>query len=255
MRFIYSCQTDAGVVRENNQDSLVVKCLNTGEHVAVFSAVCDGVGGLSHGEQASRMAAEMLSSWFDYEFPQLVTQPQAERVIRYRFLQLLSHVNLEIYYANCKSNISSATTLTALLLWDYRYLVGHVGDSRIYKINHRVNQLTEDHSWVAREVLMGRMSPQQAAMDDRKNIILKCIGAEPEVEPDIIEGLLEERTVFVLCTDGFWHYVEDGEWIRWFSPEVIGEEKNLTENLYYIAEQVKHRGESDNITAVAIDVF
>ena len=63
MRYIYSCQTDVGAVRENNQDSLVVKSLNLGKHMVVFAAVCDGVGGLSHGERASRTSVEMLSFW------------------------------------------------------------------------------------------------------------------------------------------------------------------------------------------------
>ncbi|MCI8576106.1 MAG: serine/threonine-protein phosphatase [Lachnospiraceae bacterium] len=255
MRYIYSCQTDVGAVRENNQDSLVVKSLNLGKHMVVFAAVCDGVGGLSHGERASRTSVEMLSSWFDYELPQILEQSPAEPVLRYRFRQLLSEINREIYNGNLRSGVSSATTLTALLLWDYHYLAGHVGDSRIYKIDYDVQQLTRDHSWVAQEVAMGRMTAHQAAIDTRQNIILKCMGAEPEVEPDVFEGRIREKTVFVLCTDGFWHHVDAREWIRQFSPAVIKEEKHLAENLYFMAEQVKQRGESDNITAIAIDVF
>lgn len=255
MQYIYSCQTDVGTVRENNQDSLVVKSLNLGNHRVAFAAVCDGVGGLSHGERASRTSVEMLSSWFDYELPQILTQSPAEPVLRHRFRKLLLEINREIYHGNLRNGVSSATTLTALLLWDYHYLAGHVGDSRIYKIDHQVQQLTRDHSWVAQEVAGGRMTADQAAADARQNIILKCMGAEPEVEPDVFEGHIWDKTVFVLCTDGFWHYMDAGEWLQRFSPMVIREEKHLAENLYYMAEQVKQRGESDNITAIAIDVF
>lgn len=255
MQYIYSCQTDVGTVRENNQDSLVVKSLNLENHKVAFAAVCDGVGGLSHGERASRTSVEMLSSWFDYELPQILAQSPAEPVLRHRFRQLLLEINREIYHGNLRNGVSSATTLTALLLWDYHYLAGHVGDSRIYKIDHQVQQLTRDHSWVAQEVARGRMTADQAVADARQNIILKCMGAEPEVKPDVFEGYIWDKTVFVLCTDGFWHYVDAGEWLRQFSPMVIREERHLAENLYNMAEQVKQRGESDNITAIAIDVF
>lgn len=255
MRFIYSCQTDVGAVRKENQDSLVVKSLNTGDHMVLFAAVCDGVGGLKQGELTSRKAAEMLSAWFDYELPQIMKQPQVEEILRYRFRQLIADVNKEIYYTNCRSGISSATTLSALLLWDYHYLIAHVGDSRIYGINRQAVQLTQDHSWVAQEVAMGHMSPEEASRDSRKNVILKCIGMEPDVAADILEGAVSEPTVFILCTDGFWHHVRWDEWGRLFSPGVVFQEKTLAENLYYIADQVKRRGESDNITAIAIDVF
>lgn len=255
MRFIYSCQTDVGAIRKENQDSLVVKSLNTCDHVVLFAAVCDGVGGLNQGEITSRRAAEILSDWFDYELPQIMRQPQLEEVLHYRFRQLISDLNREIYYSNYRSGISSATTLSAILLWDYHYLIGHVGDSRIYEINRQAVQLTQDHSWVAQEVAKGHMSLEEASQDSRQNVIIKCIGMEPDVNADFLDGKICEPTVILLCTDGFWHHVAWNEWERWFSPIAVHNEKQLTENLYYIADQVKCRGESDNITAIAIHVF
>lgn len=254
MKFIYSCRTDAGTVRENNQDSLIVKSLKCNDHILLFAAVCDGVGGLSQGERTSRKAVEMLSDWADYELPQIMEQG-AEQILPYRFRQMISDINKEIYYSNLRSRIVSATTLTALLLWDKRYIIGHAGDSRVYQINSQVTQLTRDHSWVAKEVAMGRMTLEEAAKDTRQNLILRCIGAEPEVRPDILQGTVRGSSVYILCTDGFWHHVKKEEWAACFSPRVIKQEKDLTENLYHLAEQVKQRGEDDNITAVAIEVF
>lgn len=255
MKFIYSCQTDAGMVREKNQDALVVKSLNIRNHTVLLAAVCDGVGGLSQGELTSRKAAEMLSVWFDYELPQIMNQPQEEEILHYRFRQLMADINKEVYYSNCRCGVSSATTLTALLVWDYQYLIAHVGDSRIYRIGQRAVQLTRDHSWVAQEVAMGRMTMGEAERDSRQNVILKCIGAEPDVEPDIFEGSVRERSVFILCTDGFWHHVKPEEWVQWFAPAAIRKEGSLGENLYHIVNEVKQRGESDNITAIAIYIF
>lgn len=255
MKYIYSCQTDIGAVREENQDSLLVKSMKAGDHVAVLAAVCDGVGGLKCGEIASRKATELLASWFDYEIPQIFKQPQPERLMQWRFRQLLSDINREIYCENCRIGISSATTLTAILLWDYQYLIGHVGDSRIYRIDHAVMQMTRDHSWVSEQVKAGMMTLEQASVDSRQNIILKCMGGEPEVESDILTGYVREASVFVLCTDGFWHHVQNEEWNQYFSPLVITGQNKMSENLYDLAEKVKVRGENDNITAIAIEVY
>ena len=233
MRFTYSCRTDKGTVRENNQDSLVVKSAALGASRVALAAVCDGVGGLSRGEEASRKAAELLSAWFDYELPQIMGESGADRLMPRRLRQLVKEINQEIYCANCRSHISSATTLTAV---------------------RQARQMTQDHSWVAQEVAMGRMTREEARKSDRQNVILKCIGAEKEAEPDILEGHIQEETVFLLCTDGFWRLVEEPEWNVFFSP-AAAREGNLTEHLYYMTEAVKRRGESDNITAVAIRVF
>lgn len=255
MKFIYSCQTDVGTVRENNQDSLIVKSLNIKNRTMLLAAVCDGVGGLSQGERCSRRAAELLSAWFDYELPQIMEQPQAEEVLRYRFRQVIVDINKEIYFQNCRNGVSGGTTLTALLLWDYRYMIAHVGDSRVYAIGSQAVCLTKDHSWVAQEIAMGRLTPEEAAVHPKLNVILRCIGADSDVEVDMVNGVIQEPTVFVLCTDGFWHYVGVNEWLAYFSPYVIHQDNVLADRLYYMANQVKQRGESDNITSIAIKVF
>lgn len=255
MKFFYSCRTDMGISRESNQDSLLVKTVRSNGHTVLLAAVCDGVGGLSRGERTSRRAAELLASWFEFEMEQIMGQGHPEDILRYRFRQRLIDINSEIYSNNVRCGISSATTLTALILWDYRFLAGHLGDSRLYCINNQTTLLTRDHSWVAKEVTMGKMTPEQAMRDKRQNIILKCIGAKAQVEPDILEGRIGEDTVFILCTDGLWHQVRTEEWKSWFSPSVISGEAVLAENLYNVTELVKKRGESDNITAVAVNVI
>ena len=75
------------------------------------------------------------------------------------------------------------------------------------------------------------------------------------MEPDILKGTVRENIMFVLCTDGFWHHIRPEEWKMYFSPAAHLTEKELSENLYYMTEQVKFRGESDNITAIAIYVY
>lgn len=254
MKFVYSCQTDIGAARSVNQDSLVIKSLNFHGHTVLMAAVCDGVGGLRQGELTSRKAAEMLSMWFDFELPQIIGHSNTRNMMYCRCKQLFADINKEIYYGNLRAGVSSGTTVSMILLWDYQYLIGHVGDSRIYEITGQMRQLTTDHSFLAREVALGHMTLEEAALDSRQNVILKCMGTEADVEPDLLMGTVSEPAVFLLCTDGFWHYMEPKAWAACLSPQMISGEKQLGELLYQMTECVKNKGETDNITVIAIDV-
>lgn len=252
MRFFYSCYTDIGTIRAVNQDSLLVKTWNQDGHKAVLAAVCDGVGGLSQGEWASRRTAEMLSSWFDYEIPQIIPRSDAKELFSYRLRQLTSDINKEIYFENSRRGIQSGTTISVILIWDFQYMIAHAGDSRIYRIADGIEQLTQDHSWVAQEVAAGRMSPEQAEADSRKNIILKCVGASTDIQPDYQWGVIQQQTVFCICSDGFWHHIQQAEWWQMFSPNSVQDENMLGDRLHYLTELVKKRGETDNISSVAV---
>jgi len=252
MKFFYACQTDKGVARFTNQDSLLVKSMGSDGSSAPLAVGCDGVGGLSRGEITSRKAAKMLGQWAEYELLHLLETDKSGEVLKHRFRQQFVEINKEIFFDNRRNGISSGTTMTALLLWDNRYLFGHVGDSRLYSITQDARQLSEDHSWVASEVAAGHMTEEEAKNSTKKNLILRCIGADEDVEPQMAEGKILGDTVFVLCTDGFWHHIEDFEWNMFFSPKAMLGENRLGEALYYLSSQVKARGESDNITAVAI---
>ena len=240
-------------MRASNQDSFIVKNVKIGEQSALLAAVCDGVGGLACGDETSRKAAELLGKWADYELIQILSQEDFEELLLRRFAQLIREINKEIYYENLKMGIASGTTLTAILLWENCYMTGHVGDSRIYKVDESVHQITTDHSWISREMAAGRITPEEAEKDIRKNIILQCIGAEAEIDPELKMGEIDRNCTFILCTDGFWHQIKKEEWELYFSP-LENDQRKLEKNLGYLFESVQSRGEKDNITAVVITV-
>lgn len=255
MKFIYSCQTDIGTTRTVNQDSLLVKYACMGNRNVLLSAVCDGLGGLAQGEAVSRKAAELLAAWFEYELPQIMANSMKDDLVCHRCAELISDINKEIYYWNQRQGISGGTTLTMFLAWDYHYLIGHVGDSRIFEIGTESRQLTRDHSWVAQQVEMGTMSAEEAMKDSRQNVILRCIGTDPEVEADIIRGEIQKPSVYLLCTDGFWHYTPLEDLTRCLRADTPVNEEELRQVLYNRISYVKECGETDNITAVAIAVY
>ena len=254
MKYQYSYQTDKGNVRVSNQDSLLVTGVRSKHGQALLAAVCDGVGGLSGGEQTSRLTAELLQKWAEYELPQILAQEECKKLMEYRFGQLIQEINKEVYYTNQQKGIVSGTTLSAMIVWDNHYVTGHVGDSRIYRIRNEVTQITTDHSLVAFELAAGRITPEEAKKDSRQNVITQSIGTSLKITPEIQSGTFSEKQVFVLCTDGFWHLIETGEWLACFSPDTACEAEQLKQQIALLVQRVREKGERDNITAIAIYV-
>lgn len=247
MIFRFLCHTDIGNTREKNEDSLVVKSGSFGGVAILLAAICDGVGGLEGGETASYTAVSMISEWFDEELP--VLEPEV-RILKKRLESLAESINSRIRYENERAGKKSGTTCSALLLWKRYYLICHIGDSRIYMVDEKVYQLTEDHSWLAEEVRKGRMTAEEAERDIRKNRILKCFGAGQTAAPDLLAGEVRDPSSFVLCTDGFWHRITGEELKEKLGP---GFSKD-TAVLEKLTNLVKDRGEDDNISVIAVDV-
>lgn len=254
MEFHYYGHTDIGPVRKSNQDALIIKTAVAGGKKIAMGAVCDGVGGLSHGERASCEAARQLSDWFDYEIPQIMGQEEEEEILFNRWKQLVAEINGKIYAFGQQNSTSLGTTMTAILIWDKQYFIAHVGDSRAYEITSGVRQITEDHSFLAREVRCGRMTEEEARKDKRSNLILQCLGAREQVNPDFFRGNVNGLVTFLLCSDGFWHCISNEELYGYFSPECLDSAETIRENTVKMTELAKQRGERDNISVLVLRV-
>lgn len=255
MGVCYSYITDIGTTREVNQDALLVTMTDIEGKKAVLAAVFDGVGGLSHGENASRAAAQMMSDWFNYELPQILNQEEESQIMANRLEQKVHDINYKIFMFGKENDISLGTTMTAMLFWKDQYYGVHVGDSRAYEIAASPYQITKDHSFLAREVACGRMTEEEAKNDSRRNLILQCLGAKEQVKPDIIRGNIRENCTYLLCSDGLWHYMENEEWMKYFSPLKLADADEIHRELEKTVQLVKDRGEKDNITAVALKIW
>jgi serine/threonine protein phosphatase PrpC len=119
-------------------------------------------------------------------------------------------------------------------------------------MNPLPEQLTEDQTLVAKEVREGRITREQARTDPRSNMILQCVGSMKRVTPDFNQGILEENTSFLLCTDGFYRRISDEE----MADQLGGmQPEQMRESLVRLTETVKERGEKDNITSILIHTF
>ena len=223
--------------RPENEDAY----LEVPEH-GIF-AVADGVGGAQAGDVASQMAMEVLNE----AFTNLKPGSDPESVM----LSAIEKANSAIYQmAQDLPQLSSmATTVVALHLNGNIATIGHVGDSRLYRVDRDGNLFreTDDHSMVAEEVRAGRMTEEQAENHPSRNIISRALGAEARVSVDTKTVMIGGGTAFLLCSDGITRHVTDQEikGVLTFggSPADICE---------YLKDLCYHRGAEDNLTAVVV---
>ena len=143
------------------------------------------------------------------------------------------------------------TTFSGILFAEDKYLIVHVGDSRVYQIGATMNQLTTDQTFVAREISRGTMTIEQAKSDKRRNLLLQCIGASTTVEPQVLIGNVE-KGAYLICSDGFRHEITENEMFESLNPVNLMNEKSMLNNTRYLIDLVKRRNEKDNISAVVV---
>lgn len=225
--------------RPENEDSFLVL-----EERGLY-VVADGVGGAQAGDVASQMAVEILGEAFINQSADL----DAEDVMR----AAIDRANTAIYQmASDLPQLSSmATTLVALHVHGNIATIGHVGDSRAYRIDPdgELRRETQDHSVVEEEVRAGRMTPEQAQNHPSKNIISRALGAEPDVEIDMKTIMVEPGTTFLLCSDGITRHIDDNEIGGFLAAE--SDPREICERM---KELCYERGAEDNLTAVIVRI-
>ena len=251
MRFVATADTDIGTTKDTNQDSAMIKHAMTEAGEVLMAVVCDGMGGLSNGELASATVIRAFSVWFDEELPVELEHVNMQ-IVGLKWSNMLKDLNQKILQYGSRYG-SMGTTFSGILFIGNEYLIVHVGDTRIYQIGKSMVQLTEDQTFVAREIRNGNMTEEQAKKDRRRNMLLQCVGASKRVDPQIITGRTE-RGVYMICSDGFRHEVSAGELYQYLNPANFGDKQVMHGNARYLIDLVKSRRERDNISVVLIKV-
>lgn len=206
-------------------------------------AVADGVGGAQAGEVASKTAVEVLDEAFRHQVDGADIEDLMEIAIQ--------RANNSIFQmAQDSPNFSAmATTVVALHVDGHVATIGHVGDSRLYRLSPdgRLHRETADHSVVEEEVRAGRMTPEQAANHPSRNVISRALGAESGVEVDMKTIEIEDGTTFLLCSDGITRHIPDNE-IR----DLLMSGQNLDDICAEMKRRCYARGAEDNLTAVIV---
>jgi protein phosphatase len=208
-------------------------------------AVADGVGGAQAGDVASQMAMEILGEAFTNQSP----NSDAEDVMKIA----IERANSAIFQmsSDLPSLSMMATTIVALHLSGNIATIGHVGDSRLYRLDGKgsLYRETQDHSVVEEEVRAGRMTAAQAANHPSRNVISRALGAESGVEVDMKTIMFEPNTAFMVCSDGITRHITDFE-IR----ELLFSNASPADICQRMKVLCYERGAEDNLTAVIVKI-
>lgn len=196
-----------------------------------MAVVSDGIGGLSGGEIASGFIAERLVENFYGQVISLLGRGKGKKALTKSVLRCFCDMNRELSnYAKSRDTALGAT-VSALFFWKRRYLIFHLGDSRIYLLRKgKIRLLTKDHAAGG-------------------NGVTKCMGSFAFQYPDICSGRIWGRSGFLLCTDGFYRGLE-GRFFQALDPRDVESGEQIERRLREIAAAVKRKGESDNLSAV-----
>lgn len=245
-------QTDIGCARQNNEDNF-----GFDSRYGIF-VVCDGMGGQAAGEVASKMGVDVLLQYFRETAPpssnghSLSIAPAAKGADSSALAQAIDLANRTIYSAGHSggSHSGMGSTIVAALMRGHSLAIGHVGDSRIYMIRQgNIEQLTQDHSLVMEQVRMGYITREQADKSELQNVILRALGSEEEVEPDIEELVAMPGDTLLMTSDGLTRHVRDEEILK-----IVTTAPNLKQACSALVKAAKDRGGDDNITCLLLRV-
>lgn len=230
------------MIRSGNEDNFAVRDWGS----RGLFIVADGMGGHAAGEVASEMAVQTI----ERELQDL--KDPNERDAEEKLAEALRKANRTIHDRTITEvdKQGMGTTASVLVVWASKYLIGQVGDSRVYLLRDgELQQLTKDHSYVQEQVDAGFLTPEQARYHPYSNVITRCVGASPEVEPDIYEGEVKVGDLFLVASDGLTGMVDDRRLQILLMSRAAPERK-----VHALIAEANGRGGLDNITAIVVQV-
>ncbi|HEX4404762.1 MAG TPA: Stp1/IreP family PP2C-type Ser/Thr phosphatase [Polyangia bacterium] len=249
MRVRFAGDSNVGMKRAHNEDSFY---LPESERLAI---VADGMGGHASGEVASRMAVDTIAGFFKatQEEQQLTWPFKMDKGHRYdvnRMVTAIKLANLKIHEQAQKDPRchGMGTTVVSALFLDDALVIGHVGDSRLYrKRDSMFEQITEDHSLLNDYIKMKHLSPEEIAAFPHKNVIVRALGMKDTVQVDVHVDAPRLGDVYLICSDGLSGMIKDEE-----MAEIAMSDRDLDVVCERLITTANKNGGLDNITVVAV---
>ena len=236
-------KTDIGKAREKNQDYYYVS-KNT--DVPRIYILADGMGGYKGGEVASKLATESVKKYIENNFSNIIKEK--EEILKL-IASAVEYANMVVYEKSKedKELEGMGTTLEVCVIYNNKAYIGHVGDSRVYRIRKDIiRKLTKDHSYVQQLIEDKKITREEAKTHPKKNMITKALGCTPFVEPDLRARNFEKGDIFIICSDGLTNMVDEKQIYEIIKQDI----ENATEKLINEANQA---GGYDNITVIIIN--
>jgi len=247
-RFDMVGATDVGRVRSHNEDSIAADA-----DIGV-ATLADGMGGYNAGEVASGIAVAMIPAEMRrLRLEKAIDLASDDEIEKYVDEQARK-VNAAIYNAAQKEAqyAGMGTTLVFGCWHGNRVTVGHLGDSRMYRLRgDTIEALTKDHSWIQEQIDKGVMTYEQARASKKKNLVTRACGIDPNVTPEVHTHGVEQGDIYVLCSDGLYDMVPDDE----IQLTVTSLKTNLKLAADQLVQQANDNGGRDNISVILVHVL
>jgi protein phosphatase len=245
MMYEFCAQTDPGLVRKNNEDAVAFDS-DTG-----LCLLADGMGGYNAGEVASAMAVSFINSEMGRWLAQAGVQATTKEVRRAMEI-CVENANHSILHA-ARSNRhyeGMGTTLVMGVFQEDRLVLGHIGDSRCYRLRGReLAQLTKDHSLLQEQIDAELITPEQALTALNRNLITRALGVDDEVLLDVNEYRLEPDDIYLMCSDGLSDMASDVD-----IAAILASDRSMEQKKLALIEAAKRGGGRDNISVVMVQV-
>jgi protein phosphatase len=234
--------TNKGLLRENNEDNLIVE---ETEKYNLY-AVADGMGGHRAGEIASSMAINIIKECFEKNIA-------LDCFMAPKFINdsiELANMKIRVEASNNSEHTGMGTTITMAVIDNSLGIayIGNVGDSRTYILrNDEIKQITEDHTYVHKLVVEGKISQDEAKQHPKRNVITRAVGSEETVLVDIFEIEILENDILILCSDGLTTHLSDEQ----IKDTIL--ENGCLKSVKKLIKLSNDNGGTDNITLIIVD--
>ena len=241
MNYEFCLRTDPGLARENNEDSVTI------DEPTRLGILADGMGGYNAGEIASGMATAFIKSELGRWLSQAGRHANAKEVRRAMEI-CVDNANRSIFNAaNSNPQYSGmGTTLVVGVFQDGRLMLGHIGDSRCYRLRANVlEQITKDHSLLQEQMDAGLITPEQAATSTNKNLVTRALGVEDAVLLEVNEHRVEPGDVYLMCSDGLSDMVDNDN-----IAQLLATDLPLEQKVVQLIDAANANGGRDNISVL-----
>jgi protein phosphatase len=241
MNYQFCLRTDPGLARENNEDSVTV------DEPTRLAVLADGMGGYNAGEIASGMATTFIKSELGRWLSQAGRHANSREVRRAMEI-CVDNANRSIFNAaNSNPQYSGmGTTLVLGVFQDNRLMLGHIGDSRCYRLRGgELQQITKDHSLLQEQMDAGLITAEQAATSSNKNLVTRALGVEDAVLLEVNEHKVEQGDIYLMCSDGLSDMVDDGGIAR-----ILAAGAALEQKMAELIDAANANGGRDNISVL-----
>ena len=235
-------KTDIGLQRESNQDSYAAGELPGS---VAWAVVCGGMGGAAGGNFASTTAVKIICEKISSSYRSGMRISSIKNML----ISAITAANISVYdISRANPELSGmGTTVVAAIVAESSVCVAHAGDSRAYILSGgKLRQITKDHSIVQEMVDHGRLTPDEAKDDPRKNLITRALGVNENLRIDFCEETIGNDDVLLICTDGLTNYVEDNEICD------LTSDGKFYEYAERLVSRANENGGGDNITVVTV---